>query len=173
MSTSNDSQPLAPGTRVRTTQENPEPRNSWANDILKKRQWGVEGKVRKFFFDAPSGLVPSGLSYAVDHEDGTWGSYVEEELEVIVAQQAYLLTAEATWIASYEHQSGGRDMHHPESRALSARFEAIDLDAARLEAKRLLAEFEADLPKKREGGTSWQDKDAEIVSTTFALILEL
>ena len=65
------------------------------------------------------------------------------------------------------------NIHEQKSRVLSVKFEATGLEATYFEARRSLAEFESDLPKKREGGMSWQDKDTEIVSTTFALILEL
>ncbi len=68
--------PISPGTRVRTTQENPRLRDEWTEMARTKRRWGVEGTV----------LVhhdSHGLHYDVRHQDGTEGPYDPSELEVV------------------------------------------------------------------------------------------
>lgn len=87
--------------------------------------------------------------------------------------EKYLITAKANWIDSHEHPGGKRDVHNPGSRSFSKTFEAEGIDAARVEANRLLAEFKDELPKKRKGSLSWQDEDAEVSSVVFSMILEL
>lgn len=87
--------------------------------------------------------------------------------------EKYLLTAQGKWIDSYEHPGGKRDVHKPEYEKFSTTFEAEGIDAARVEANRLLAEFKNKLPKKRKGSLSWQDNDAEVVNIVFSMILEL
>ncbi len=166
MNTTTAYPPIPNGTPVKTTQANTSHREEWTEEGWASKKWDIKGTI-------VATRRGHGLYYEVKHGDGTVGYYDPSELEVIMPQHYYLLAAKAMWTASCEHPSGKRDMHNEESCALETGFEAPALETARLEAKRRLAEFENSLPKKREGSLSWQDEDAKIVSTTFAMVLEL
>lgn len=84
----------------------------------------------------------------------------------------YLLKAKANWTESFQHQNGNRDIHNPKHCKFSIRFEAPDIEGARMTAMQHLEKFKKSLPKKRDGSLSWQDEDAKIV-TTFSKVLEL
>lgn len=158
--------PIQPGTSVTTTKSDSVRREDWTDEGWASKKWGLKGVVIAHHNS-------HGLCYEVRHEDGTVGTYDPSEVIIVVPTQKYLIKAEARWVASHEHPGGKRDVHTPESSTFSAVFEAYDLGIARMEAKRRLATFESELPKKREGSLSWQSEDAKIVSTTFAQILEL
>ncbi len=66
--------PISLGTQVRTTEPN-ESLQGWTHEAWESRQWGVEGKIIKYH-DA------HGLSYEVQHPDGTVGHYDPSELEL-------------------------------------------------------------------------------------------
>lgn len=158
--------PIQPGTQVITIQSSSVLREDWSDKGWASKKWGSKGVVI-------SHHDSHGLCYEVKHEDGTEGVYAPSELEV-VEPHTYLLTAEAKWTESHEDPRGKRpDVHTPKSRVLSVTFDAINETAARAEAGRLLAEFEGELPKKREGSLSWQDEDAVVTPTAFAMILNL
>ncbi len=68
--------PISPGTKVRTTQENPSSINQWTNEGRAKKKWGIRGNVLAHHDS-------HGLCYDVQHEDGTKGCYDPAELAVI------------------------------------------------------------------------------------------
>jgi hypothetical protein len=65
--------PIPIKTWVRTTQPNESLRKEWAPEVWEGRQWGVEGEVLAFHDS-------HGLSYEVQHPDGTVGHYDPSEL---------------------------------------------------------------------------------------------
>lgn len=67
--------PINHGTLVATTQENSEV-DDWSEEALASRQWGVKGKVVNHHDG-------HGLSYEVEHPDGTIGHYDPSEFKVI------------------------------------------------------------------------------------------
>lgn len=90
-----------------------------------------------------------------------------------VKMKDYIICATASWVQWNEKQQGGGDESETKTAELFERFEAPNLEEARVKAKKLLAEFEKDLPKKREGGLSWQNEDAQIISITFSEVHKL
>ena len=68
-------QHLLPGTRVQTTRANPTLRG-WTREAAASRQWGVFGKIHTHHDS-------HGLSYEVEHPDGSIGHYDPSELEVL------------------------------------------------------------------------------------------
>lgn len=67
--------PILSGTRVRTTKANLALRKEWTKEAWESRQWGVRGKVRTHHDS-------HGLSYEVEHPDGSIGHYDPSEIEV-------------------------------------------------------------------------------------------
>mgnify|MGYP001586349149 FL=1 len=72
---------IDPGTKVKTTKEDPSNADSWTKEAKKRRRWGVEGEVITHHGS-------HGLCYEVRHEDGTKGCYDPSELEVVVTRCA-------------------------------------------------------------------------------------
>lgn len=70
-----DYPPIAPETRVRTTQPNFSKRKEWTDEAWENRQWGVPGEVLTHHGS-------HGLCYEVQHEDESIGFYDPSELEV-------------------------------------------------------------------------------------------
>jgi hypothetical protein len=68
--------PISRGTKVVTTEANPEI-DDWTEDALPKRRWGVKGTVI-MHHDS------HGLCYEVQHEDGTIGCYDPSEFQIEV-----------------------------------------------------------------------------------------
>ena len=68
--------PIASGSRVRTTRENPELSGSWTKEALEHRRWGVTGTVLRHHDS-------HGSCYDVLHDDGGWSGYDPSELEVL------------------------------------------------------------------------------------------
>lgn len=72
--------PLDPGTKVKTSSGPKAKPNDWLPECLASRQWGVKGTILKHHDS-------HGLSYEVQHEDGTVGHYDPLELEVLGVPQ--------------------------------------------------------------------------------------
>lgn len=68
--------PLAQGTLVRTTHENPKLSHEWSEEGRRTRKWGVEGIVDNH-------SDSHGLCYKILHKDGTEGFYDPSEIQVI------------------------------------------------------------------------------------------
>jgi hypothetical protein len=67
--------PLDPGTKVKTTEPMADLRG-WLPECLASRRWGVKGTILKHHDS-------HGLSYEVQHDDGTVGHYDPSELELL------------------------------------------------------------------------------------------
>ncbi len=68
--------PIAPGTKVKTTQEDPTAASQYIEGARTNCQWGVEGTVVTHHDS-------HGLCYDVRHADGTEQTYEPTELEVL------------------------------------------------------------------------------------------
>ncbi len=71
-----ESQRLSTGTRVKTTHLNREKQEEWSEEGLASKQWGVKGTVIAVHDS-------QGLYYDVRHADGTVGCYDESEFQVL------------------------------------------------------------------------------------------
>jgi hypothetical protein len=67
---------FARGASVRTTKEDPEVAETYTEEGKRKRRWGVEGTIG-------STSDAHGLSYEVNHADGSRGYYGPSELEAV------------------------------------------------------------------------------------------
>lgn len=70
-----DAKTLTVGARVETTEPNESLRQEWLPDVWEKRQWGVAGTI-------VSDSNAHGVSYEVEHPDGSTGHYDPSELKL-------------------------------------------------------------------------------------------
>lgn len=68
--------PIAPNTRVKTTQSDTARIGDWQPASLAEQKWGVGGKII-------SHSDSHGLCYQVEHDDGSKAWYNPSELEVL------------------------------------------------------------------------------------------